>query len=158
MDAIFRNENYYQSLRLYLAMRILCVDPGEKRIGIAISDATGSIARPLTLIQHTSRIVNAASIATLAADNQAEMILVGQTLDIEGNPNLSGRRAARLAGAIRHQTDIPVQLWDESYSTQAAKRVPEERGVKRKRSSEPVDDYAAAIILQSYLDAHENST
>jgi putative Holliday junction resolvase len=139
-------------------MRILCIDPGEKRIGIAISDATGTIARPLTLLQHTSRIVDAASIASLAADNQAEMILVGQALDIDGKPNLSGRRAARLAGAIRAQTDIPVQLWDESYSTQAAKRVPEERGVKRKRSHEPVDDYAAAIILQSYLDAYENPT
>lgn len=138
-------------------MRIICVDPGEKRIGIAISDATGSLARPLTLIQHISRTVDAATIATLAVDNHAEMILVGQNLDIDGKPNLSGRRAARLAGAIRTQTDIPVQLWDESYSTQAAKRVPEERGIKRKRSDEPLDDYAAAIILQSYLDAYENS-
>jgi putative Holliday junction resolvase len=142
----------------YLAMRILCVDPGEKRIGIAISDATGSIARPLTLIQHVNRNVDAASIASLAADNQVEMILVGQALNIDGKPNLSGRRAARLAGALRTQTDIPIQLWDESDSTQAAKRVPEERGVKRKRSSEPLDDYAAAIILQSYLDTDENPT
>ncbi|MGD8458019.1 MAG: Holliday junction resolvase RuvX [Anaerolineales bacterium] len=139
-------------------MRILCVDPGEKRIGIAISDATGSFARPLTLIRHTSRSVDAASIVALAVDNRAEMILVGQSLDIDGKPNLSGRRAARLAGAIRTQTDIPVQFWDESDSTQAAKRIPEERGVKRKRSNEPLDDYAAAIILQSYLDAHENPT
>lgn len=141
-----------------LAMRILCIDPGEKRIGIAISDATGSIARPLSVIQHINRSVDAASIASIASDNQAEMILVGQALDIDGKPNLSGRRAARLAGAIRTQTDIPIQLWDESFSTQAARKVPEELGVKRKKRSEPLDDYAAAIILQSYLDAHENPT
>jgi putative Holliday junction resolvase len=158
MDAISRNADHSPSLREFLAMRILCVDPGEKRIGIAISDATGSIARPLMLIQHTSRIIDAATIASLATENQAEMILIGQTLDMDGKPNLSGRKAARLAGAIRHQINIPVQLWDESYSTQAAKKVPEERGIKRKRSSEPLDDYAAAIILQSYLDAHENPT
>jgi putative Holliday junction resolvase len=139
-------------------MRILCVDPGEKRIGVAISDATGSLARPLKVIQHVNREINAATIANLAGDNKAEMILVGQALDVDGKPNLSGRRAARLAGAIRTQTNIPVQLWDESFSTQAARKVPEELGVKRKKSSEPLDDYAAAIILQSYLDAHENPT
>ncbi len=139
-------------------MRILCVDPGEKRIGIAISDETGTIARPLTLIEHVSRQIDAAAIAELAIEHQAGMILIGQTLDIDGKPNLSGRRAARLAGAIRTQSDLPVQMWDESYSTQAAKRVPEELGAKRKRSDEPLDDYAAAIILQSYLDSHENPT
>ena len=139
-------------------MRILCVDPGEKRIGIAISDPLGTIARPLTLIQHVSRIVDATAIVSLALDNHAEMILIGQALDIDGKPNLSGRRAARLAGAIRTHTNIPVELWDESYSTQAAKKVPEEFGVKRKKSNEPLDDYAAAIILQSYLDSHENPT
>jgi putative Holliday junction resolvase len=141
-----------------MAMRILCVDPGEKRIGIAISDETGTIARPLTLIEHVNRQIDAATIAELAIEHQVGLILVGQALDIEGNPNLSGRKAARLAGAIRAQSDLPIKMWDESYSTQTAKRVPEELGVKRKRSSEPLDDYAAAIILQSYLDAHENPT
>lgn len=140
-----------------MTMRILCVDPGEKRIGTAISDATGTLARPLTLIQHITRTIDAASIASLAADHQVEIIVVGQALDFDGKPNLSGRRAARLAGAIRTQTEIPVKLWDESGSTNAARRVPEELGVKRKKSSEPLDDYAAAIILQSYLDAHGNS-
>jgi putative Holliday junction resolvase len=141
-----------------MAMRILCVDPGEKRIGIAISDETGTIAKPLTIIDHISRQIDAATIAELAVEHKVELILVGQALDIDGKPNLSGRRAARLAGAIRTQSDLPVQLRDESYSTQAAKRIPEGFGFKRKKSSEPLDDYAAAIILQSYLDAHENPT
>ena len=139
-------------------MRILCVDPGEKRIGIAISDETGTIARPLTIIAHVNRQTDAATIAKLAVENEVDLILVGQTIDFDGKPNLSGRRAARLAGEIHSQSDIPIQLWDESYSTQDAKRVPEELGVRRKKSSEPLDDYAAAIILQSYLDAHENTT
>jgi putative Holliday junction resolvase len=62
-------------------MRIICVDPGEKRIGIAISDATGTIARPLTILDHIKRQIDAATIANLAAENRADLILVGQALD-----------------------------------------------------------------------------
>jgi putative holliday junction resolvase len=71
-------------------MRILAVDPGEKNLGIAISDPTGTIANPLTVLKHVSRPLDAAAIARLAADNQAERIIVGQALDEDGQPTPRG--------------------------------------------------------------------
>jgi putative Holliday junction resolvase len=139
-------------------MRVLAVDPGEKRIGIALSDPTGLIANPLTVIEHVSRLIDAAGIATLAHDNDARLIVVGQALDDDGKPSPQGRRAARLAKGIQEQTDLPVVLWDESGSTQAAQRAHIEMGgtrsQRRKRGRGHLDDLAATFILQSYLDAH----
>ncbi len=102
-------------------MRVLAIDPGEKRLGIAISDPTGTIANPLTVIHHVSRALDAAEIAQLANDHGAAKIIVGQALDEYGEPTPEGRKAARLAEAIKLQTDTPVALWDESGSTQAAR-------------------------------------
>lgn len=134
-------------------MRVLAVDPGEKRLGIAISDPSGTIANPLTVLQHISRPVDAATIAQLAQDNQAGQIVIGQALDEEGLPTPEGRRAARLAEAVRLQTDLPVELWDESGSTQAARQARLNMGVSRRKRSGHLDDLAATYILQSYLDA-----
>jgi putative Holliday junction resolvase len=134
--------------------RILGVDPGEKRIGLAISDPTATIASPLTVIKHTARTVDAALIAQHAEEQGAVRIVVGQALDIDGLPTPQGRRAARLAEAVRMQTNIPVVLWDESGSTQAAQRARVEMGVSRRKRRGHMDDLAAAVILQSYLDAN----
>ena len=138
-------------------MRILAVDPGEKRLGIAISDPSGTIANPLTVLKHISRMVDAAAIAHLAADNNAGRIVVGQALDAEGCPTPEGRKAARLAEAIRSQTNIPVDLWDESGSTQAAREARIAMNVRRRDRRGHLDDLAAAYILQTYLDAKSQS-
>ncbi len=135
-------------------MRILAVDPGEKRLGIAISDPTATIANPLTVLKHISRTLDAATIAQLAMEQQAGKIIVGQALDDDNNPTPEGRKAARLAEAILQQTDLPVELWDESGSTQSALQARRTMGVSRKKRSGHMDDLAATVILQSYLDAH----
>src|SRR4030067_157763 len=132
-------------------MRILAVDPGQKRIGIAISDPTASIANPLTVLQHISRPVDAGVIADLAAEHQAGLIVVGQSLDEQGQPTLEGRRAARLAAAIKAQTDLPVELWDESFSTSGARAARLALGSPRRRRRGHLDELAATVILQSYL-------
>jgi putative Holliday junction resolvase len=138
-------------------MRILAVDPGEKRIGIAISDPTGTIANPLTVLKHISRPIDAASIAQLAQEHDAGRIVVGQSLDVDGEPTVSGRRAARLAAAIRGQTDLPVELWDESGSTQEARAARIALGSPRHKRGWHLDELAATVILQSYLDATCNA-
>ncbi len=135
-------------------MRILAVDPGEKRLGLALSDPTGTIAAPLGTIKHTSRAIDAATIAQIAMENEAERIIVGQPTDLEGQPTVGGRRAARLAGAIRTQTGLPVELWDETGTTQTAREAQIAMGVQRKKRKGHLDDLAAAVILQAYLDAH----
>jgi len=135
-------------------MRILAVDHGEKRIGVAISDPTGSIASPLQVIMHAARIVDAAQVAELAARNEAGLIVVGQSFDEEGRPNLAGRRAIRFAEALRSQTDIPVVLWDESFSTQEARAARIQMSVNRRNRGGHLDELAAVMILRSYLEAN----
>ena len=135
-------------------MRILAVDPGEKNLGIALSDPTGVIANPLTVLRHVARPIDAAHIAQLAAEHAAALIVVGQALNAEGAEPPQSRRAARLAEAIRTQTDLPVVLWDESDSTQIARAARAAMGVSLRKRRGHMDDLAAAVILQSYLDAH----
>ena len=102
-------------------MRVLAVDHGARRIGLAISDPTGTLARPLTVFLHTSRPVDAARVNDAALEHGAGLIVVGQSLDEDGRPNAAGRRARRFAEALQSQTAIAVLLWDESMSTQDAK-------------------------------------
>ena len=134
--------------------RILCVDPGDARIGIAISDLTGTIANPLTMIRHVSRLIDAAGIAMLAQEQGAVLIVVGQPLDGDGKVGPAARKSVRTAEAIRLQTRLPVKLWDESGSTQQAREARQAMGVKRSKRSGHLDELAATVILQSYLDAH----
>ncbi len=138
-------------------MRVLGVDHGEKRIGLAISDPTGTIAGPLSVIKHVSRAIDAAQVAALAAEQQAELIVIGESFDEEGRPNQAGRRAERFAEALRSQTELPIVLWDESMSTADAREFALAMGVSRKRRSGHLDDSAAAIMLQSYLDAQQTT-
>ena len=134
-------------------MRILAVDHGEKRIGLAISDPTATIASPLRVIKHVSRLLDAAQVANLAVENDAGLIVVGQSFDEEGLPNLAGRRAARFAEVLKEQIQIPVILWDESFSTQDARATRLEMGVSRKNRSGHLDELAAVMILRSYLES-----
>jgi len=134
-------------------MRILAVDPGEKRIGLAISDPTATIAQPLTVLKHISRPVDAAAIAEIARQNQVGLIIVGTTMDDDGLPIPRSRQAERLADALHLQSDLPVQLWDESFSTQEARIARIAMGTTRKKRTGHLDDLAATVILQSFLDA-----
>ena len=136
------------------SMRILAVDHGEKRIGLALSDPTGTIASPLTVIKHVSRLLDAAQVANLAAEKEADLIVIGQSFDEEGNPNLAGRRAAKFAEALKEQTNIPIELFDESFSTQDARSTRIEMGVSRKKRSGHMDELAAVMILRSYIESH----
>jgi len=137
-------------------MRILAVDPGEKRIGIAISDPTSTIATPLSVIEHITRRLDAASIANLAIQYEVSLIVIGKSLDEEGLPTPQSRRADRLAEAIRQQCDIPLVMWDESFSTQVARQARLEMGTIRRKRRGHLDELAATVILQSYLDLSVN--
>ncbi len=135
-------------------MRVLAVDHGEKRLGVAISDPTGVIANPLTVIRHVRRAEDAARVAAIVRERDVGLVVVGQSLDDEGNPTPAGRSAARFAEALRALVDVPVVMWDEAFSTQIARRARIEMGVRRAKRAGHLDDLAATVILQSYLDAH----
>lgn len=138
-------------------MKILAVDPGEKRIGIAISDPTGTIARPLCVIRHQSRAVDARKIAEIAQSEGVAVIIVGQALDSQGEVGHQARKSQRLAEEIRSKTDCAVKMWDESGTTQAAIQSRIDLGVSKKRRKGHLDDLAASILLQDYLIANADS-
>lgn len=124
--------------------RVLAVDPGEVRLGLAVSDPTGLIARPLQVIAHETRQLDARNIARIAADHEVETIIVGVALDQEGEPGPQARRSLRLIEALKLETDLPIEAWDESGSTQTAAAL--------KGHGADLDARAAAVILQEYLD------
>jgi putative Holliday junction resolvase len=135
-------------------MRVMAVDHGERRIGIAISDTTGTIARPLAIVKHVARLADAGQVAELARQNEVGVIVVGESTDEAGLLNAAGRRARRFAEALGTQTAIPVVMWDESLSSQDARAARIAAGASRRKRAEEIDSAAAAAILQTYLDAH----
>jgi putative Holliday junction resolvase len=134
--------------------RILAVDPGEKRIGLAVSDETATIANPLGVVNHTARDADAKAVSTRANELGVVLIVVGQALDADGNIGPAARKAQRFADALRIHTSIPITFWDESGSTKTAQQTRRDMGVSKKKRSGHLDDLAAAIILQNYLDAN----
>lgn len=132
---------------------VLAIDHGEKRIGVAISDTGRTIARPLQIIMHTSGQQDARRILALVNENKAGVIVVGQSMDDEGRPNLAGRRAARFAALLGTLTGREIVMWDEAFSSQDARQWRIASGASRKKRAAADDAAAAAVILQSYLDA-----
>lgn len=137
-------------------MRIMSLDPGSKNLGLAISDPTGTIANPLMILKHKSREEDTDFIAQLVLDRDIELIIIGQSLDDNGEPTFEGKRSARIARVLTRKVAIPVKLWNESFSTQDARRARIMMGGSRKKRSGHLDDLAATVILQSYLDAPSN--
>ncbi len=136
-------------------MRVLAVDHGEKNIGLALSDETGALARPLGVIKHIARAVDAAQVAARAEAEGAGLILVGVSYHEDGNPNRAGRRAVNFAEALREHTRLPVKLRDESLTTQDARAARLAAGARQKQRAGHLDAWAAAVLLQEYLDSQE---
>ncbi len=132
--------------------RILAVDWGAKRIGLALSDPTRTIASPLMVIEHSSRAADAAAIVKAAVEKGANLILMGVTYDAENTPTPSARSAMRLAQAIREQCSLIVREYDEAHSTQEARRSRLEMGLPKNKRKGHFDALAAVIFLQKYLD------
>jgi putative Holliday junction resolvase len=135
-------------------VRVLAVDPGARHIGLALSDPSGLVARPLTTLRHLARAADAQHIAELAHEHGAELILIGLALDADGQRGPQARHAENLAAAVSAATSIPVRLHDESYTSQAAERALRETGKKRRARREQVHAVAAAALLQGFLDGH----
>jgi putative Holliday junction resolvase len=134
-------------------MRVLGVDPGEVRVGLAISDPRGLIAVPLGVYTRVGA-ADPEEIAAVAVREEAELIVVGLPLSSDGSVGTQARLAQRLAHAIERAAKVPVVFWDERFSTQQAGRAMIQGGTSRKRRRRGLDAAAAAIILQEYLDCH----
>ncbi|HYM91907.1 MAG TPA: Holliday junction resolvase RuvX [bacterium] len=133
--------------------RFLGLDLGTRRIGVALSDPTGTVATPLLVLAHTDRRRDLAAVARLAAAHGVARIVVGWPRNMDGTRGPAARRAEAFADALRRLVDVPIDLWDERLSTVAADRTLREVGVRRDRRRVVRDQIAAALILQAYLTA-----
>jgi putative Holliday junction resolvase len=136
---------------------VLGLDFGERRIGVAASDPLGLIARPVSVLERTSLAEDVARIGQLAQRRRAETIIVGLPLNMNGSAGPAARRARRFASALRRQLGVEVELWDERLTTAEAERTLIAADARRKRRREVRDGMAAALILQSYLEARRRS-
>jgi putative holliday junction resolvase len=129
--------------------KLLGIDHGMKRIGIAVCDASRLVARELTIINRTSKAEDFARINTLAAEENVVGLVVGIPINYEG----SSSQADMVKNWVKHlrkTTPLPITLWDEQLTSEDARELARQ---KRRKPSAPIDDLAARIILQSYLDA-----
>lgn len=137
-------------------MRVLALDVGERRVGIAISDPTGTLARPLQALARGSREEDFAAIAALVAEHDVGLVVVGQPLSLDGTEGPQARRVARYAEALAAHLTVRVISWDERFTTVEAEKVlrqgRKEKDRRRARTKGELDAVAAAVILQGYLD------
>ena len=138
--------------------RILGLDIGERRIGVAISDPEGRLAVPLRILERRDEAADAQAIADLARVEEARALVVGYPISLDGSVGPQARRVRALARRLAEACGLALELWDERLTSVQAERAP--RGPRRhrpkapRRRRTPRDDLAAAIILQSYLDRH----
>lgn len=133
-------------------MRTLAVDPGTKRVGIAVSDPTGTIAQALTTIEAAPAQSLAQRLADIASEQGAGRVVVGMPRRMDGSYGPEARAARALADGIRKASGLPVELVDERLTTVAAERSLLEGGMRRAKRRQSVDRVAATILLQSHLD------
>ena len=139
--------------------RVVGIDPGEARIGIAISDDAQSIAFPRDTIAARGGWAEAASrVSEALADEDVELLVVGLPLRLDGSEGEAARRARGLGDALAAELGVEVAYWDERLTTVAAERSLSEMGRRGSKRREVVDQSAATILLQGYLDAKKGGT
>lgn len=132
-------------------MRIMALDVGDRRIGVAVCDPTGTLATPHGVIERRSKQEDFEAIGRLAEELGAEKIVVGLPRSLGGELGPQAKRVTRYADLLAGSVAVPVELHDERFSTVTAHEMLREGGRKRRT---PVDAAAAAVILQSYLEMH----
>ena len=138
-------------------MRIFGLDVGTRTVGVAVSDALGMTAQPLTTLRRTGLRANLAELRRLAETHEVRQAVVGLPLNMDGTEGPSAAAARAFGEALAQALDIPVEDQDERLSTVAAQRALLEADVSRARRREVVDQVAAALILQTWLDTRQGN-
>ena len=136
--------------------RVLGIDLGSRRIGVAVSDGLGITAQPRATIARHGGMRDIESIAAAVKDAGADRIVLGLPLDPEGQEGPAAQRARAFGGKLGAALGLPVELVDESFSTVEAESVLLAADVSRKRRKQVVDKLAAAVILQRWLDGQRD--
>jgi putative Holliday junction resolvase len=131
--------------------RILALDLGKRRIGLALSDPLGITAQGLPTLERINIRKDLAALAHLAAEHEVRFILLGHPLQMSGREGRQAEGAREFAERLAERTGIEVRLWDERLTTVEAQRVLRESGISIAKRAKAVDRLSAQILLQSYL-------
>jgi putative holliday junction resolvase len=134
-------------------MRVLAIDHGTKRMGIALSDPSGIIAQPLEFIPAEPFAPFLDRLKTLILEKEVEMILVGMPRNMDGSYGPAAAKVQEFVAVLKENIAIPIRTWDERLTSAQANRFLLQADVRRKDRKEKVDKAAAAILLQSFLDS-----
>jgi len=134
-------------------VRVLGLDLGTKRLGLALSDPTGSFASPFAVIESRGRANDLERLREIVTDNDVGQVVVGMPTTLRGEAGLAAQQAEEFARELAAQLDVPVSTWDERMTTVVAERALISAGERRETRREKRDKVAAAVMLQSYLDA-----
>ena len=139
-------------------MRALGVDLGTRWVGLALSDSGGRVATPLEVLERSgSEAQDHAAIAAVAAEREVEIVVVGLPLSLDGSMGPAARAAQAEVGRLATAVDVPVESYDERLTTASAERHLRSGALKGTRRRQVVDMVAAAVLLQSWLDARHNA-
>ena len=135
-------------------MRLLGIDLGDRRIGLAMSDADGKLAGPLKTLIRNGREIE--EILKIVKSEDIGMVVVGLPLNMDGSLGEEGNKAQRFAQELHEKSALPVNVWDERLSTFEAERMLREAGKKGDKLKKALDKSAAAVILQDFLNHKSN--
>lgn len=139
-------------------MGILGLDVGEKRIGVAIANAEGLVAIPLTVLHRVGEKADLKAILALAEEHGVKQIVVGLPRSMDGSIGKQAQVVLAFCKLLSQHTNIPVDTWDERLSTVAAERLLSDAGMKREKRKARRDALAAALVLQGYIDRARSSS
>ncbi len=133
--------------------RILALDLGKKRIGLAISDPLGITAQGMPNLQRTNKRSDLEALQQLIREREVGLILLGNPINMRGSEGRQSGWVREFAGALEARTGLPVKLWDERLTSVEAGRVLRSSGISIEKRAAAVDRLSAVILLQSYLDS-----
>lgn len=138
---------------MQLSGRILAIDYGSRRVGLAVSDALGITAQGLETLERKNKRSDFARLERLIREYQIVEIVLGNPLRMSGEEGTQSRKVAEFADELRRRFGLPVHLWDERLTSSEANRLLREAEVSLQRRTQAVDRMAATLILQSFLQA-----
>ena len=133
--------------------RILALDLGKKRIGLAVSDPLGITAQGLPNLERTNKRADLEALGTLIREREVGLVLMGNPVNMRGSEGRQSGWVREFAGEIEKRLGVPVRLWDERLTSVEAGRVLRSSGISIEKRAAAVDRLSAVILLQSYLDS-----
>ena len=133
--------------------RILALDLGKKRIGLALSDSLGISAQGLNTLQRSTIREDIAALAAIAREHQVQLVLLGHPLNMRGDEGRQAVYTRDFAQRLTERTGLAVRFWDERLTSREAERVLKQSGISIQKRAKAIDRLAAVILLASYLDA-----